>query len=301
MKRLLFALCILLLCATALTGCHQPKDNSSYPQQPERVAVLFSSLAQIWQEAGGTVSITVGESVERGFVSDDIPLVDSGAGKNIHTELLLSYEPDLVIASADIPAQMETASILEKAGIPVLLCHVESFADYLDVLTQMTALTGDETGLTEALDMQASIDTLLTEAKSQDPLRILFIRAGSTASATKAKTASDHFACAMLAELGCINIADQVPVLFEGLSMEEILLADPDYIFFSLMGEETSARAHVENLLSGDVWGRLTAVQMGRAIVLPRELFHFKPCNRWAEAYQYLADVLFDREEGDIS
>ena len=34
-------------------------------KRPERVAVLFSSFADIWLTAGGRVDITVGESVER--------------------------------------------------------------------------------------------------------------------------------------------------------------------------------------------------------------------------------------------
>ncbi len=67
------------------------------PAKPEKVAVLFSSLADVWQTAGGEVAITVGESVERGFVPEGTPLVDGGAGKTINQELLLSYEPDFVI------------------------------------------------------------------------------------------------------------------------------------------------------------------------------------------------------------
>ena len=49
-------------------------------KRPERVAVLFSSFADIWLTAGGRVDITVGESVERGLVPDGTPLVDDGAG-----------------------------------------------------------------------------------------------------------------------------------------------------------------------------------------------------------------------------
>ncbi len=284
----------MVLCLVfCLTGCEKKAETVPLPEKPERVAVLFSSLAQIWQEAGGQIAITVGETVERGFVSDNVLLVDDGAGKNIHTELLLSYTPDLVIGSADIPAHVEAEKLLTKAGIPVMLFRVESVADYVDVLTKMTTLTGNPDGLNRALTMQKEIDTLLATAKKQSPVSVLFIRAGSTDASTKAKTAADHFACAMLTELGCHNIADHVPVLLDGLSMEEILLSDPDYIFFSLMGNEDSALAHVQSLLDGDVWGQLTAVQENRVVILPRELFHFKPCSRWGEAYRYLAQAVY--------
>ena len=37
----------------------------------------------------------------------------------------------------------------------------------------------------------------------------------------------------------------------------------------------------------------LSAVQEGRVYVLPRELFHYKPNARWAEAYEYLLAILY--------
>lgn len=293
MKRVLTFCTVGLLLSALLCGCNtntEPDDVSL--EEPETVAVLFSSLAEIWLDAGGTVDITVGETVQRGFASEGTPLVDEGAGKTVNVELLLSLEPDLVIASADIPAQVEAATLLEKAGIDTLLCHVESFADYLTVLADMTAITGDTTGLDAAIAMESEIQATLSSVSFATVPEILFVRAGSTDASTKAKLAEDHFACAMLEEFGCHNIASDAPILLDGLSMEAILLSDPDYIFFSLMGTEDSATTHVEALLAGATWGQLTAVQEGRVFILPKDLFHFKPCGRWLEAYQYLADLL---------
>ncbi len=284
---------VFLLCSVMLfTGCTSAPTDSEIAGMPENTAVLFSSLAEIWLEAGGRIGITVGEAVERGFAPEDTPLVDDGAGKNINLELLISLEPDLVICSADIPAQAEVAKVLEEAGIPTLLCRVESFAEYLAVLETMTQITGCTDVYEEGLALQTEIDEILFSLRSLPAKEILFVRAGSTASSTKAKLAEDHFACAMLEEMGCLNIAADAPVLLDGLSMEAILLADPDHIFFSLMGSEETALANVSALLAGEAWGRLTAVQQGNVTVLPKELFHYKPCSRWADAYRYLADVL---------
>ena len=290
MKRLylvLFAVMLLLL-----TGCSSEKEGIPTAELPEKTAVLFSSLAEIWLDAGGEIAVTVGETVERGLMPEGTPLVDEGAGKSINLELLISLEPDLVIASADIPAQAEAARILEDAGIPTLLFRIESFGDYLTALEAMSSITGNTEAYEKGLALQAEIDSVLADTAFMTGKRILFIRAGSTASSTKAKLAEDHFACAMLEEMGCFNIASEAPVLLDGLSMEAVLLADPDYIFFSLMGNEETAAANVRSLLSGETWGRLTAVREGRVTILPKELFHYKPCSRWPEAYRYLADVL---------
>lgn len=290
MNRLYLVLLAVLL--LLLTGCSSEKEGIPTEEKPEKTAVLFSSLAEIWLDAGGEIAVTVGETVERGFMPEGTPLVDEGAGKSINLELLISLEPDLVIASADIPAQAEAARILEDAGIPTLLFRIESFGDYLTALEAMSSITGNTEAYEKGLALQAEIDSVLADTAFMTGKRILFIRAGSTASSTKAKLAEDHFACAMLEEMGCFNIASEAPVLLDGLSMEAVLLADPDYIFFSLMGNEETAAANIRSLLSGETWGQLTAVREGRATILPKGLFHYKPCSRWPEAYRYLADVL---------
>lgn len=100
MKR--FLLILLLVSAFFITSCE--KNNIKTEDQERKTAVLFSSLAEVWIKAGGDVDITVGEAVERGFAKEGTPLVDSGAGKSINIELLLSYKPSLVIYSSDIPA-----------------------------------------------------------------------------------------------------------------------------------------------------------------------------------------------------
>lgn len=225
-------------------------------------------------------------------------LVDDGAGKTINHELLLSYRPDFVICSADIAAQRETAVFLSEHGIPAAQFHVESFADYLGVLKIFTEITGNNTAYEKyGTAQETQIKALLEEAAVQwgdaAPQKILFVRAGSGYSATKAKTADDNFVCLMLRELGTYNIAENAPVLLDGLSLEEILSENPDHIFFSFMGKEDAARAYVETLLQDPAWQTLTAVQNGSYTFLPKELFHFKPNVKWAEAYRYLADILY--------
>ena len=92
--------------------------------------------------------------------------------------------------------------------------------------------------------------------------------------------------------MGCSNIAENVPLLLEGLSMEEILKQQPDIIFFSLMGKQSAAEENVESLLKSEAWSALTAVKEGRVYILPKDLFHYKPCGRWAESYEYLSKLL---------
>lgn len=265
-------------------------------ERPERVAVLFSSYAEIWNLSGGTVSVTVGESVERGFAPETVYLVDEGAGKTIDHELLIAAQPDFIIGSADIPAQVEACEIMAAAGIPTALFRVDTFADYLNMLKICTDITGDgEKYETNGTAVEREIASVMeaVEGCAAEPKEILFIRAGSQYSSTKAKRAPDNFVCIMLDELGAHNIADDAGMLLDGLSLEEILLRDPDYIFLTAMGSEAAAVSYIGDLFSQDGWRELGAVKSGNYTFLSKDLFHFKPNARWAEAYRTLAELLY--------
>ena len=313
MLKKLLAIVLTLLTVLPLSACRQDEpvasQNAFYrftdstgqrvtlAQKPQRVAVLLSSFADIWVSAGGQVSITVGEAVERGFADGDATLVDGGAGKTIDTEALLAAEPDFVICSADLEAQVEAAELLRQAGIPCAAFHVENFPDYLDMLKICTDITETPDAYQQyGVQVQEKIDQILSQIPAQEPgqePRILFIRSGSGASSAKAKIADQHFAASMLEELGAINIAQEAPVLLDGLSVEAVMEQNPDQIFIATMGDEQAAKAYMDMVLQSDAWRFLSAVQQGRCTYLPKELFQFKPNARWDEAYRYLAQLLY--------
>ena len=296
---------LFLLCSCSAQPIPEEKqisftDSMNYTvslgNAPETVAVLFSSYAEIWNLAGGTVSVTVGESVERGFASAETLLVDDGAGKTIDMELLLAAQPDFVIGSADIDAQVEACGLLRQAGIPAALFRVDTFSDYLSMLKICTQITGNAQAYeTHGTAVKERIDANLAAAQTQQSQQkvILFIRAGSQYSSTKANRAPDNFVCIMLDELGAHNIADEAEVLLDGLSLEEILLQDPAHIFLTTMGSEQAAVSYIGELFSQDGWKDMTAVKQEQYTFLEKELFHFKPNARWAEAYELLAKLLY--------
>lgn len=303
----------LLLCALmilALFGCvenagegvaesfYRFTDDSGrsvdLKNQPKNVAVLFSSYAEMWTLAGGEVSVTVGESIERGFAPEGTPLVDAGAGKTIDREALLAAAPDLVIASADIAAQAELAAYLDTVGIPCALFRVDCFADYERAMTHLCAITGREDLFEQNVaEVGAEIEKILAAVDKSAAPRILFVRCGSSYGATKAKVAAENFVCRMLEELGAVNIADAAPELSDGLALEAILAADPEMIFFSTMGNEAKSRAYMDSVLAGEAWQTLSAVREGKYLYLDKNLFQFKPNARWDEAYRILAENLY--------
>ena len=101
----------------------------------------------------------------------------------------------------------------------------------------------------------------------------------------------------MLADLGCQNIADNAKILLDGLSVEEIIVKDPEIIFVSTMGDEAAAVANVQKMLESDAWSQISAVKNGKVHYLPKEMFQYKPNEKWGEAYKYLYSLIYDEKQ----
>ena len=300
----LLILCVFGSCTEQKTGgevYYSFKDgeerNIVLEKKPEKVAVLFSSYAEMWTLAGGEIAVTVGESVERGFANENTILVDAGAGKSIDREILISAAPDLVIASADVAAQAELSSFLDSVGIPCALFRVDSFYDYASVMEVLCNITGRgdlyEKNVTK---IAAEIENIIENVDKSLAPRIIFVRCGSSASSTKAKNTEENFVCRMLYELGAVNIADEAPELCDGLSLEAILTSQPKKMLISTMGNEQKSREYMDSVLESEPWQALEAVKNGDYVYLDKELFQFKPNARWAEAYKFLAEYLYGED-----
>lgn len=297
---------VLLIFISGAVETNKPESSGEYftftdsegeivelSHKPQKTAVLFSSLAECWIEAGGEVYVTVGESVERGLVKEETELVDKGAGKTVDTEKLISLEPDFVICSADIASHRDVASALKKAKIPVAMLRMDTFEDYLTILRTLTKITGKTENYEQfGENAKSEIEQIISGGKRENNPKILFVRSGSSYSSAKAKKADDNFAAKILEDFGCINIADKAEALLDNLSAEVILKENPQYIFVSVMGDYDNSKAYMQELLAKKEYASLDAVKNGRVHFLPKELFQYKPCGRWAESYRYISSIL---------
>lgn len=264
-------------------------------KRPQRVAATIGSYAETWLLAGGNLcGVTEDAFSERGLTLEDaVPLGDT---HRPNAEALFALEPDFVLLSADIAEQVQLADKLTAAGIPAACFRVDQFADYLAMLKCCTDLTGrPDLYAQNGLAVQKEVDAARARAVGKPQPKVLFIRAFS--SGAKAK-GTDSLTGAMLADFACDNIVSREESLLEELRIEAILAEDPDFIFVTTMGagSEDALAALAQGIQANPAWASLTAVQQGRYYLLPRELFHFKPNNRWGESYRYLADLLFPAE-----
>lgn len=265
-------------------------------KNPERVAALIGSFADVWTLAGGTVCA----SVDDAWDDFDLELPDAvnlGGAHSPNLELLLSANPDFVIASSSTVADVEMKEPLENAGITVAYFDVSSFEDYLAMLKVCTDITGREDLYEQnGLNIKKQIDDIKSDfAKENIPENertVLILRA--SAGFVKAKGSKGTVLGEMLADLGCVNIADSDKTLLENLSIESIIKREPYRIFVVVMGDDTEA---AKNKLSSimeenPAWGELEAVKQNRLYFMDKRLFNLKPNARWAEAYEQLVEIL---------
>ena len=263
-------------------------------RKPERVACLLGSFAEIWQLAGGQAVAAPDDAwVDLGLdMAEDA--LNLGSTKNLSLEALFASEPDLVLASVNTAQNLQWQQTLESAGIPVAYFEVSDFEGYLRLLKICTDLTG-RTDLYEkhgpAVQEQINEAVEKAEARGTNP-KVLYLRISG--SGVRAKNSKGTVLGQMLQNLGCVNIADTDETLLETLSMEHILIEDPDYIFIVQQGDDTeAAREHLEQFFAENpAWASLTAVREGRVFQLDKRLYNLKPNARWGEAYLTLEALL---------
>ena len=304
---ILFLLCLSLL--TACTPQPQPADTVSRTavtftddlgrqvtvDSPRRVACLIGSFADIWYLAGGVEQIVATASDTWRYF--DLPLredvVNLGATKEPDLEQLIACEPDLILASCNTAENVALEPTFTQMGLNAAYFSVSTFEDYLRMLKICTEITGcAENYETYGTAVEAQVTAAKNRADGSRP-SVLYIRA--TGSGCKVKNSTGSVLGEMLAALDCRNIADSETGLLEQLSLEAILDADPDYIFVVLQSADPAdAEAVLEStLLSNPAWASLTAVREGRYHVMDPTLYNLKPNERWGDAYEQLADILY--------
>ncbi len=312
--RILATALALIMLALALASCGTGSENPdtgegvtftdalnrqiTVPENPKRVAALIGSFADVWMLSGGELCAAA-EDAWSDFGLELPGAVNIGGAHSPSLELLLSSNPDFVIASASTASNVKMKDALDGAGITVAYFDVDNFDDYLEMLDVCTDITGRK-DLYErnGLNIQAEIERIKAEYKSiaipDEERTVLLLRV--SASSIKAKGSRGTILGEMLSDIGCINIADSNMSLLENLSVESVIRENPTHIFAVAMGgDNETARSLLDSMIKENpAWSTLPAVTEGRIHLMDKHLFNLKPNSRWAEAYQKLYETLTD-------
>ncbi len=268
-------------------------------KKPQRVAALLGSFADMWMLSGGDICATA-EDAWDDFGLNLPKAVNLGGAHSPSLELLLSTNPQLVLASASTASNVQMKETLENVGVTVAYFDVDCFEDYLEMLKICTQIT-DRSDLyaKNGVEIKAQIDTVKSEiVKAEIPIenrKILLLRASS--GFVKAKGSEGTILGEMLNDIGLINIADGDNSLLENLSVEAVIKEQPYRIFAVTMGDdtETAIMNFKRTITENPAWGSLNAVKQGRVHIMDRKYFNLKPNAKWAESYEKLGNILLEK------
>lgn len=260
-----------------------PVTTTAGVEGPTAIISLSPTATEMLAEIGALNQVVAVD--DQSDFPPGVPVTDlSGFSPNI--EAIASYEPDLVVVSADIDGLV---GALESLEIPVLLLPpANSFDEVFSQIEQLGSATGHLAESEELVgSMRAEIDELVSAYQPPaEPTTYYHELDPSLFSVTSAT-----FIGSVYSLFGLENIADAADpdgFGYPQLSAEYILSSDPDFIFLADTGPGGQS---AEVVAARPGWAELTAVTNGRVIELNDDV-----ASRWGprvvEFVRAVADAL---------
>lgn len=263
-------------------------------KNPERAVILFASFLDIWTRNGGELVGMVEDTSGRA-ISGTEGVETVGKTGAVSLEKIISLKPDLVILSSNTTSQMELVPQLKQNNIPVIAFDYKFKDDYYKIVKLFSAINGREDLYEKnAVAIEKEIQEIIEKTKNSNPPKVFLMYASSrNLSARGSNTTIGE----IIRDLNAINIVDGPNDFLEdqNFSMEKLIKDDPDFILVQNHGSEQEKVMEriKEEAESNPAWSSLSAVKNGRYIFLPKDLFTYKANHRYAEAYEYLAKILY--------
>lgn len=281
------------------------RDAITIQKNPQRVAILYSSLTSLWYETGATASFIAGgkssvelyqEQVGRDITQDEGTevIVTSNAGSKWDVEAILAKNPDLIICSMGMSGYKTIGATAEAAGIPVIAIQYDEVQDYLKWFKVFCNINGHTDQWEEVANATAQkiieVVSMVPEDAQKTKVAILGESSGKlVAYGTEAAAGK------VLQQLGGINVFDDGTDSFESkeIDLEQLYAAAPDMILINLRVDRETTENNINEIVADNpVWNELQAVKNG-IIFLEKGLFHNKPNHRYQEAYLVIAKLLY--------
>lgn len=208
------------------------------------------------------------------------------AFQELNTELIVSLEPDLVLAAEiNTPEQVKE---LEDLGITVYYLNnphtLEEMYVNLEIASQLTGHEADVTALIASLkERVAAVDEKVATVSAHPTV---FYELDSTDPAKPFTAGKDTFITLLIERAGGANIAADLES-YPQMSLEQIVAADPDLI---ILGDSMWGITP-EMVASRPGWENLSAVKNGKVVPFDDNLVS-RPGPRLVDGLEELAKLL---------
>ncbi len=231
---------------------------------PERIISLAPSITEIIYFLGLDARL-VGVTRFSYFPEQAKEKARVGTYTDINLEKVVTLNPDLVIATADGNSR-EDVEMLEEAGIPVYVVNPRRVGQILEAIEAVGDICGIAHRARERVGSLRKRVARVEEAVQgrTKPLVLLVINVKPLMSVNRSTTHHDIIELA-----GGRNLAEDQPITYPRLSLEEVIRRRPEVIIISSMekgGEYERARREWSR------WTTIPAVQKGRVHVISSDL-----------------------------
>ena len=214
---------------------------------------------------------------------------DIGGGfGELDSEIILSLEPDLVLAASLTPPEQIQA--LEDLEIPVFtLANPSNLEEMFANLRVVAQITGQEVQ-TEALiaDLQNRVAAIDYKVATLEAQPLVFYELDSTDPNAPWTSGPGTFIDTLISQAGGNNLGNVLDGEWAQISIEELLIQDPDII---LLGDYTWGGVTPEDVAGRTGWSELTAVQNNEVHPIDDNLVS-RPGPRLVEGLETLAKIL---------
>lgn len=283
---------------TAVTYLDKFGTETTVTKMPKKTVVLYNSILGLWYYMGG-------ESLTKVKGSTNVPeeamdLDDLGSSYSVSLEAVIAYEPDLVILAGNIDSQVAMSANLHEMGIETMIVDVKtrSYERFTENAYLFSKILGTE-------DMYArktahvieEVDTIIATATAAEERPLVAPLFATTKNMTLETDVAQIGE--IVAMLGGENIYTEADLVAEGetripFSIEALVTKNPEVILISTMGNVDGCKAYVDSMIEENpVWYEVDAVKNERVFYLDKSLSVYKPNQRYAEAFQMVAEMIY--------
>jgi iron complex transport system substrate-binding protein len=253
----------------------------------ERIVSLAASNTEILF-AIGAGSQVIGRDPYSDYPAEAAAVTDIGdTFVELNTELIISLEPDLVLAAEITPA--EQVAQLEQLGVNVYwLANPTDFEGLyanLAILGQIAGHEDEAAALSNELQQRvAAVDAAVAGVTDRPSV---FYELDASDPAAPWTSGSGTFIDLIINRAGGVNAAASLSGAFAQFSIEQLLVENPDVI---LLGDSNYG-VTPENVAARAGWDGLLAVQTGQVFAFDDNLIS-RPGPRLVEALERIARIL---------
>lgn len=213
-----------------------------------------------------------------------------GSMGKYNTESIVALHPELVLAGGINPPELVAS--LEQLGLKVFFLSnpttLEEMYTNLDTVASLTGHASETTKLVNALKLRVSkVDDIIASVNERPTVYYELDATDPTKPYTAGKSGPTNFVDALISRAGGINIGAQMQSEWPQISLEQLLVANPQII---LLGDAAYGETP-EKVAARPGWDGLSAVKQGHIYPIDYHLVSL-PGPRLVDGLEALAKLL---------